>query len=123
MIKTFITRYKWHLIALGAVLLIAGIFTLVNSNRRLKAKYNTLNEELIKHRTETIRLKSELIETQIINAKYDRQIDSLSKIVEADQEEINKLKKKTNDKIKSVNNWSANDRQFWFDDVYPRTGN
>ena len=118
-----LNKYKGQIIALAVFFLILGIFTLVNSNRRLKAKYDTLNEELIKHRTETIRLKGELQETQIINAKYDRQIDSLSKIVEADQEEINKLKKKTNDKIKSVNNWSANDRQFWFDDMYPRTGN
>ena len=114
---------KGKIIALVVFFLIFGVYHLWNKNNRLQGRYERLQSELTYYRVETIRLQGELRETQVINSQYIRKMDSLNKLISKNEDFIEQLKKEKNEKIKNVSNWSANDRQSWFDDLYPRSGN
>jgi chromosome segregation ATPase len=123
MIKTQFIRYKWHIIAVATVLLIILIFSLANSNRSLNRKYEALEKELNQSRAVTIHLQGQLIDKDVLLSTFNRQLDSLNSLIENDNKKRENLNKQKNEKIKRVPAMSASDRQRWFDNNYPRTGN
>jgi chromosome segregation ATPase len=123
MIKTIFLRYKWHIIALATFLLIILIFSLANSNSRLNRKYEALEKQLNQSRAVTIHLQGQLKNKDSLLATFNRQLDSLNSLIEIDNKKRENLNKQKNEKISKVPNMSASDRQRWFDNNYPRTGN
>jgi signal recognition particle GTPase len=123
MIKTQFIRYKWHIIAVATVLLIILIFSLANSNSRLNRKYEALEKQLNQSRAVTIHLQGQLIDKDVLLSTFNRQLDSLNSLIENDNKKRETLNKQKNEKISKIPNMSASDRQRWFDNNYPRTGN
>jgi uncharacterized protein HemX len=116
-------RYKWHIIAVATFLLIILIFSLANSNSRLNRKYEALEKELNQSRAVTIHLQGQLKNKDSLLATFNSKLDSLNSLIENDNKKRETLNKQKNEKISKVPNMSASDRQRWFDNNYPRTGN